>query len=108
MEEEIAVDEFKDLILEMYKGFPKYIFYGKVEKIIVTDEMREKLVNEGFLIRDSYLENGERHVGYMLGPAALPLVSSWKNEELANKIKLLTFAILVFTVVFGAIPFFVR
>ncbi|MCX6822249.1 MAG: hypothetical protein NTW30_05745 [Candidatus Aenigmarchaeota archaeon] len=98
MAEEIEVEKFNDLVLDMYRGFPNYIYSG-VENIIISESVRRKLVEKDFLMEDSSIENGERRIGYMLGPNMLPLISSWKNESLAEKIKNLTIIIVCLTVV---------
>ena len=92
------VENFKNLILDMYKGFPNYI-YSDIENIIISESIRKTLIENGYLIEESDRdEKGKHHTGYMLGPSMLPLISSWKNEELAKQIKNLTVALVVLTV----------
>lgn len=100
MIEEGNIKKFKKVILEMYNGFPNVTHYGKVEKAVISSEMRDKLVEKGYLIKeiDRDMEN-KPHTGYALGPNALPLVCAWKNEELTKRIKYLTIVIAFLTIV---------
>jgi hypothetical protein len=94
---EIEVNKFKKLILEMFDGFPNLIVVGKVEQVVKNDDMIVKLLDAGYLVRDTTIENGVKQVGYFLGPGALPLVSSWKSEELTDKVKKMTYTLLLLT-----------
>ena len=87
----IQVEKFKKMILDMYKGFPNTVYSeGDVKQVIVGGDARKKLVEKGFLMEEIYIDEKGKHLNYMLGPNALILVSSWKNEELAKWIKNLT------------------
>lgn len=110
VKEEIDAEKFKTLILEMYDGFPNLIVVGKVEQVVRSDNIMRKLLDSGYLVRDTTLENGVKSVGYFLGPAALPLVSAWKTEELSRSIKRLTFYVIglaVAAMVLSIILFFI-
>ncbi len=84
------VDNFKGLILEMYRGFPNWFYVDFVERAISTKMMRERLILAHFLIEGDRIVDGKTQKMYMLGPSALPLVSAWKSEELTNKLLLFT------------------
>lgn len=91
---------FKKVILEMYNGFPNVTHFDKVEKAVISSEMRDKLVEKDYLIKETYIDmQNKSHTGYMLGTNALPLVCAWKNEELTKQIKYLTIAITFLTIV---------
>lgn len=108
IEEKVPVEEFKKTILKMYREFPNTIFVGEIEKVVVSSSMVEALIKGGYLVPDYSRENDKRIVGYFLGPAALPLVSSWKSEELAEKIRKLTYLLVTLTLIligFGIISF---
>src|SRR3989338_4886322 len=91
----IEVEKFKELILDMYRGFPNYRFYGMVEAVIKTEEDRNRLIKHGFLIKEKTGKGDQ----YGLGPNSLPLVSAWKTEQLTKQINYLTWAILFLSIV---------
>jgi len=93
--EKIEVEKFKELILDMYRGFPNYRFYGMVEAVIKTEEDRNHLIKHGFLIK----EKTDKVNQYGLWPNSLPLVSAWKTEQLTKQINYLTWAILFLSIV---------
>ena len=88
--DEIEVDKFKELIKDMYKGFPNWRYAPKlpngegVEGIVTIKEVRDKLEKSGILIKSPTVVEG-KEFKWMLGPNALPLVSAWKTEELAEQ-----------------------
>ena len=45
----IEVETFKELIKEMYRWFPNWQFRKMVEEAIITDEMRNTLIDAKFL-----------------------------------------------------------
>ena len=95
IKEKIEVEKFKELILDMYRGFPNYRFYGMVESVIRTEEDRKRLIKHGFLIKEK-TDKGDQ---YGLGPNSLPLVSARKTEQLTKQINYLTWAILFLSIV---------
>jgi len=60
-------------------------------------------VNDGIFIRNHMLCTKKRKSIYSLGARALPLISTWKTEELTKHIKWLTYLILFTTLVSIAI-----
>ena len=72
MKPKIEPDKFKELILDMYRGFPNWRYFGMVEKVVVTEEDRNQLEKRGFLIKEKTSE-GNR---YALGSNSLVLVSA--------------------------------
>jgi len=86
-QELIEIDKFKELILDMYRGFPNWRYFGMVEAVIKSEEDRTRLIKSGFLVR----EKSTKVFQYSLGPNSLSLVSAWKTEELTMQIWALTF-----------------
>jgi len=80
VEEGIEVTKFKKVVLDMYRGFPNYIYYGNLDELVTSPGMMDHLVANGFFIGVRGRENAWR-----LGATALPLVSAWKSEEYARK-----------------------
>lgn len=91
LKDEIEVEKFKKLIKDMYRGFPNFVYKGMVEKVIIMDNVRDKLEEANFLIKEKHADGkGNSWDEYMLGPNALMLVSTWKSEELNQNIEWLT------------------
>ncbi len=88
--EKVEVNKFKKLILDMYRGFPNFQYSGMVEQVVITQNVRDKLADGGFLIKENNASDyGESEI-YMLGPNALALVSAWNTEDLTRQIRILT------------------
>lgn len=86
--------KFRELIEEMYSGFPNIRTHEeRIKKAIVTEEDISNLVKRGYFIEESYRHGDKEGKRYGLGPNALNLISSWRNEELAAKIVNLTYAV---------------
>ena len=82
----------------MYRGFPNFTYRGMVEEVVKIDDVRNELRKYGFLIEEKHGDGkGKSWNEYMLGPNALSLVSSWKSEELTERIKKLTIWIIGIT-----------
>lgn len=105
---EIDVERFKNMIFEMYKGFPNmYYSESEIKNVIVGWDVRKTLIKEGYFIEDTYWDTQKKkHVCYTLGPNALVLVSSWINEKIARQIKYLnlilislTFALIILSII---------
>lgn len=89
--QKIGVDRFKELIRYMYSLYPNAIYFERVEKVVITQKMRDHLVKQGILVEESYSdENGKKKVGYSLGANALSLVNAWSNEKLTMETRNLT------------------
>jgi len=87
---------FKTIILELYKSFPQGLFGEEIIKMaIITEEMREELVNKGILYKTKL---GDKNY-YTLGANGLNLVSSWKMEELTDETKRLNQWVLILSVI---------
>jgi hypothetical protein len=86
IKKDIEVEKFKKLILEMYQGFPGFVYFGMVEEAVKSKKTRAMLVEKGFLIREK-IEGKEV---YRLGPTATSLVVAWKTEDLTKWILFLT------------------
>ncbi len=94
------IKTFNDLVIYLYKTFPNgELSEDKVREIIVAKHIRDSLVENSFLIRESLFTNKKGKYYYSLGPNLLALVSSRKNEELAEKIRKLTYWIMGLTIV---------
>ncbi len=88
--EKVEANRFKKLILDMYRGFPNFQYSGMVEQVVITQDVRDKLADGGFLIKENNASDyGESEI-YMLGPNALALVSAWNTEDLTRQIRILT------------------
>lgn len=93
---ETDVKNVKQLFLMMYEEFPDTIFRNQVEKVFHNTDVIVRLVEDHYLCQDiSFESERERTVGYYLGPAALPLVSAWKNEEFSRNIMWLTVGVII-------------
>lgn len=102
MKEKIEVNKFRKLILDMYRGFPNYRYFGMVESVIKTEEDRNQLIKHGFLVK----EKTDKRDQYSLGPNALLLVNSWKIENLTNKIVILTITMIILIIIQIGLFFF--
>lgn len=80
MQDKIEVNKFRNLILDMYRGFPNWRYIGMVEQVVKSQRDRKSLIKHGFLIRDNV--NGRQVYG--LGPNGLMLVNAWKTEKLTR------------------------
>lgn len=98
MREKLEVSKFKKLIKEMYKGFPNYYYFGMVEQNIPNEEIREEVIDQKILVKLKGKHN-DKQDKYILGMNGLNLVNSWKNEELANRMKNLTWVLVFLTAV---------
>ncbi len=78
-------EEFKTLVKDMHRGFPRFRYYN-VEQKIPTESDRQNLIKHGFFLEETM--DGKKV--YSLGPNGLLLVSAWKMEDLTNRLLLLT------------------
>ena len=101
IQDDFDINKFKKLIFRLYLNFPNLqIKEGEIKKVIVTEKMRELLVKNGYLIKEPTInEDGEQMYYYSLGPNSLSLVSSWKTEELTEKMKNLTYWVIGLTLI---------
>lgn len=109
MTEKIEIEKFKDLFLDMYRGFPNYIYTAEEVKKIIKPAALLVLRSEKYLILLTDNMDEKKTKYYMLGPNALSLISAWKNERTSNRIEKLTNVLTLFTIMlFGAgiYPFF--
>ena len=68
MGEKVDIEGFKELILKMYDGFPNAIHFNKVEKTVISSELRDRLVEKDYLINETHIDiNNKSYIGYMLG-----------------------------------------
>ena len=93
------INAFKKLIKSMYEGFPNWQYKQMVEQVIVTEEMRKKLIDTHFLVKEQHSVDGQKQDVYMLGPNSLALVSAWETEELTKSIKILTLVVVVLSII---------
>ena len=92
------IKTFRELINYFYNIFPNGLLSeDKINKIIVTEDVRKSLVEKRFLLREKLVSNKKYRFYYSLGPNSLSLVSSWKTEELTRSIKKLTWIAVVMT-----------
>lgn len=102
MEEEDT--KIKKLFLKMYKGFPNVRFDEKlIHDIVKTKEDRDYFEKHGFLLKEKVKYGMLEKEQYSLGPNALELISSWKSEEVNNKM----FKIAIGTLVITILMFFI-
>jgi hypothetical protein len=74
--------EFRNLIEEMYKGFPNSTKHeDEIKKVIKTEKMRENFEKYGFFMRE---EHGNVNY-YALGPNSINLISNWRLEKLNHR-----------------------
>ena len=99
MRKDIEVNKFEKLVKEMYAGFPNWHFIGMVEKVVKTKKVRDILVKNHFFIKEQVKKEKKLQDQYMIGPAALPLVSAWNSEKLAKDIKILTIVLVIVGIV---------
>ncbi len=93
---EIEVEKFKKLILDMYRGFPNWKYFGMVEQTIKDKKDIDQLVKSGILVRiKSKQSNPQIRTLFGLGPNGLLLVNSWKMEDLTKKLLWLTAVMIV-------------
>ncbi|MBN2880763.1 hypothetical protein JXM83_01805 [Candidatus Woesearchaeota archaeon] len=72
--------KFKKLLLYLYKNYPNSaLVEGVVKKVIVRSHYLDLLVEQHIFDREKVDDN----YWYSLGPNALPLISSWQNENVA-------------------------
>ena len=94
MSEEIESDKFKALLIDMFRGYPNWRYFGMVEQVIKSPPDITRLLTEGFLIKEQSIDR----TYYVLGPNSLPLISVWKTEELTKSILILTLFIAGITI----------
>lgn len=95
-EQEIQTEKFRELIKEMYKGFPNIrTSENLVKQVIVTEKDRDALVQRGYLIKEDHVANGKTSSYYGLGPNSLSLISAWKSEELNERIMKMNVAVVL-------------
>ncbi|MFH1224573.1 MAG: hypothetical protein V1676_02095 [Candidatus Diapherotrites archaeon] len=93
----------KELFTALYKDYPDgRLPEERVHNIIVTEEDRNLLVKNGFLLMEDSFVRGKNKKYYNLGPNGLTLISSWEMERLTKWIIILTFVI-IFLTAYGVI-----
>ena len=98
-DEKIEIEKFKDLVKEMHKGFPRYVFHGVVEEVIDSQNVINNLVESKFFRRGKFkTKEGKILDGYSLDVGALPLVSAWKLETLTGWLIALTVFLVLLTI----------
>lgn len=95
---EVEVENFKGLILDMHKGYPKWSYDAEYVEREIPKFQIKILRKEGYLIYLEDTENKEKKY-YMLGHSALSLVSSWKTENMTKSVRTLTWVLVVLTFV---------
>jgi len=76
--------KIKELFLDMFRGFPNYRYRKDlIENVIITETDRKELINCGYLLKEPI--NGT--YTYRLGPKVLPLISTWKTEQVNEKFR---------------------
>jgi hypothetical protein len=106
--EKVEVDKFKKLILDMYRGFPNFQYSGMVEQVVITQNVRDKLIEGDFLLKEKHAREGINYDVYMLGPNALALVSAWNTENLTRQIRILTIIVAAISALSLVIALFLR
>lgn len=97
---ETDIEKFKKTISDLYKMFPNGSSESEIiRESVVTKKMRDELVNKGVLCEEKSVSNGKHKTWYTLGCHGLSLVSSWKMEELTDKIKFLTYLMMALNVI---------
>lgn len=91
----IEVEKFKDLIKEIYEGYPNWRYpQDKLHSVIISEEDREHLIKQKILTRSK--PNGKYLYG--LGPEGLSLVSNWKSEDFTENVNDLTKTLVKLTI----------
>jgi len=75
----------------MYRGFPNWRYHGMVERVIVSKDDRNKLVEHGYLREERVNDK----IDYCLAPNALLLVNAWNMEKLTKWVIALTIILIV-------------
>jgi hypothetical protein len=84
--------EFRRLIEELYRGFPRLALReDEVRKVLLAENQINQLVEKGYLVREPYAEDGRTVYRYMLGANSLSLVASRRAEKLNAILVALTF-----------------
>jgi hypothetical protein len=94
MKQKTESRKFKELILDMYRGFPRWYYVGMIEPFIPLATDRENFVRLGFLIQKEV----DGKTVYGLGPNALSIVSAWETEHLTRQMHWLTWVMVVLAV----------
>lgn len=93
-------DNFRELFEKLYDGFPNgRLSEDVVREVIVTNEDTKFLVEHGYLLEEQHQVDGTTVMKYNLGPEGLNLISSWRMEDLTQKMAHLTYLIAALTVV---------
>ena len=99
----------KKLFYDLYSGYPNSrIHETAINKIIITEKDRLKLIEQNLLIRETHnnSKNDKDYYNYGLGPAGLMLISTWNVEKLSRNVIFLSalaiiisFSTLAFTII---------
>lgn len=109
MAEKIEVEKFKELFLEMYRGFPEWFYSAKDIEEKLNPFALHILLKGNYLTPLTVKKENKEEKYFMLGANALSLISSWKNERTSNRIENLTNILIIFTGILfgvGTYPFF--
>ena len=110
---QIEVIKFKRLILEMFLGYPNYVYFKMVDEVVSNQKSLQDLVDSKILIKGEHRDSeGNTNKGYSLGINALSLISAWESERyakettiLTKRIEGLTICVLLLTLVMAVLTF---
>jgi len=91
--EDIEVEKFKKLILDMHRGFPAYVYFD-LDKIFPKETLNMLVVNKYLLKAEKDGKNAHR-----LGPTSVSLVSAWNTESLSYWVMVLSIAMLIVAII---------
>jgi len=72
----------KKLFFDLWKIFPNSTYEEKeIKKIIITQEVRDQLVKQGFLYKEAYRKGEDEGNWYGLGGNGIALVTAWETQK---------------------------
>lgn len=81
-------EKVKELFFDLWKIFPNGFYREeKIEKIIVTQAVRDQLVNQGFLYKEAHKaeENEGNCTWYSLGGNGINLIIAWEIQKVLKE-----------------------
>ncbi|GEM_PF-4855856 len=98
MEEETSFRKLKKALLELLRGYPNYIFYGKIEYFLDKNSVNI-LENHEIIEKEKYeLEKREERDYYRLTPKGVDLAISMINLENSEKTSQYNKSMNIFTI----------
>ena len=106
MAEKTTIEKFKKVMIDMYKGYPEYTYFGTFEKEFgkrKAENIINKLKNEGIIHVDYDIENDKYYYeltkkGMDFAIAMVNLNFSQKTHIFNERIHIFTIVIIIFTI----------